>query len=82
MSTVMPHKLIKYADHPICPRCGADGFDDWWHSLRERQALQPGGKLRCGWCEKTFFIEGTPGNLFSTAFGLDETDRVMRAAGL
>lgn len=76
------HRLTKYGAEPECPRCGHKGYDDWWHSLRERKGLQPGGKLQCGSCEKTFFIEGTPGNLFSSAFGLDDTDRLLRKAGL
>jgi ribosomal protein S27AE len=79
---VKPHKLVRYGSEPVCPRCGHQGYDDWWHVLRDRVGLQPGGKLQCGSCEKTFFIEGVPGNLFSTAFGLDETDRLMRSAGL
>lgn len=76
------HKLMKYGSEPECPRCGFRGYDDWWHVLSERKGLQPGGRLRCGSCEKAFFIEGTPGNLFSSAFGLDETDRLLRAVGL
>ena len=78
---VKPHKLIRLGQSPACPRCGWGQFDDWWHSLRDRKGLQPGGKLQCGGCEKAFFIEGVPGNVFSTAFGLDSTDRAMRAAG-
>jgi hypothetical protein len=77
-----PHKLMKYGCEPKCPRCGYVGFDDWWHELRERVGHLPQGKLQCGSCEKTFFIEGVPGNLFSTAFGLDETDRLLRSVGL
>ncbi len=77
-----PHKLIKYGAEPECPRCGYQGYDDWWHVLRESPGRQPRGKLECGSCEKAFFIEGRPGDLFSTAFGLDDTDRQLRAVGL
>lgn len=79
---VKPHRLVRYGAEPKCPRCGGEGFDDWWHVLRERKGLLPGGKLQCGYCEKTLFIEGVPGNVFSKAFGLDTTDRAMRAVGL
>jgi ribosomal protein S27AE len=74
-----PRRLTQYGDHPICPRCGHTGFDDWWHVLRDRPRLQPGGKLECGRCEKVFFIEGTPGNLWSVCYGLDDTDLALRA---
>jgi ribosomal protein S27AE len=78
---VKARKLIRYGSEPECPRCGHKGYDDWWHVLRDRKGLQPGGKLQCGACEKTFFIEGTPGNLFSTAFGLNTSDLLLRKAG-
>lgn len=77
-----PHKLLRYGTEPKCPRCDYVGFDDWWHVLRERVGLLPGGKLQCGSCEKTFFIEGVPGNVFSTAFGLDNADRALRSVRL
>lgn len=73
-----PRKLIRYSVGPKCPRCGWDQFDDWWHVLKDRRGLQPGGQLECGGCEKVFFIEGTPGNLFSSCFGIDNTDRMIR----
>lgn len=79
---VKPHKLTRYAAEPVCPRCGHRGYDDWWHVLRDRKGMQPGGKLECGACEKAFFIEGTPGSLYSSAFGLDETDHLLRSVGL
>lgn len=79
LSDIKPHRLIRSGSHPICPRCGWSEFDDWWHVLRDRRGLQPGGKLECGKCDKTFFIEGVPGNLFSTCFGLNETDRLLRS---
>lgn len=74
-----PRKLTRYGSEPICPRCGYTGFDDWWHVLRDRRGWQPGGKLECGHCEKSFFIEGTPGNLWSSCFGIDKTDLELRA---
>ena len=80
LSDIKPHKLTRYGRHPICPRCGWDQYDDWWHVLRDRRNLLPGGKLECGKCEKVFFIEGAPGNLFSSCFGLDETDLLLRSA--
>jgi hypothetical protein len=79
---VKARQLLRYGSEPQCPRCGHMGYDDWWHVLRGRKGQQPRGKLKCGACEKTFFIEGTPGSLFSTAFGLDTTDLLMRGAGL
>lgn len=82
MSNVRPHKLIRYGSEPECPRCGHKGYDDWGHVLRDRRGMQPAGKLQCGDCEKAFFIEGVPGSLYSTAFGLDATDRAMRSVGL
>lgn len=80
---VKPHRLERYGAEPKCPRCGHQGYDDWWHVLRVRTVgARPRGKLQCGSCEKAFFIEGVPGDLFSTAFGLDTTDLQMRAVGL
>jgi hypothetical protein len=67
---MMARRLLKIADHPICPRCEWDQFDDWWHALKERPKHQPGGRLTCGDCEKLFFIEGVPGNIFSSCFGV------------
>lgn len=68
----MAEKLIKYGTAPICPRCGWDCFDDWWHVLRDRThlGLHPGGKLVCGACEKLFFIEGKPGFVVSSCYGV------------
>lgn len=27
----MSKRLIEIAPGPKCPKCGNDGFDDWWH---------------------------------------------------
>lgn len=81
MRKIKPHSLITYGSEPKCPRCGHTGYDDWWHVLKERKYGSPRGKLECGSCERTFFIEGVPGNLFSKAFGLDDTDRLLRSVG-
>lgn len=66
----MAGRLIHVGNHPQCPRCDWDQFDDWWHALRLRPGLQPGGELRCGGCEKRFFIEGRPGNVISSCYGV------------
>lgn len=82
MNKVKPHKMTRYGSEPVCPRCGYKGYDDWWHVLKTHKHKQPTGKLACGSCEKTFFVSGVPGSVFSTAFGLDETDRALRSVGL
>lgn len=71
----MGERLIEISGSPICPRCGWDKFDDWWHNLRQRRGQQPGGHLKCGACDKLFFIEGIPGNVFSSCHGVRSKER-------
>jgi hypothetical protein len=66
----MAEHLSRYGDGPICPRCGWDQFDDWWHLLKDRLGLRPATTIECGGCEKTFFVEGTPGQAHSSCYGV------------
>lgn len=76
----MAERLIEIGDNPKCPRCGYDQFDDWWHSLSQRPGLLPGGELVCGRCEKRFFIEGRPGNVISSCYGVRASGRRWRGS--
>jgi len=79
---VKAHQLWNYRSEPQCPRCNYVGFDDWWHVLRDRKGGAPRGKLICGSCDKLFFIEGVPGSVRSSAFGLSVFDLEMRRLGM
>jgi len=66
----MAEYLLELGTEPICPRCGYRGFDDWWHILKQHVGEQPHGRLKCGECEKIFTIQGSPGNVASSAYGV------------
>lgn len=53
----MAYRLIRYGNGPVCPRCGWDQFDDWWHVLSDKKR----GHLDCE-CGR-FYIHGAPGEL-------------------
>lgn len=80
-SSIVRHVISAYGIEPICPRCAAVGFDDWWHVLKDRKSGVPSGRLDCPMCEKSFVIRGVPGDITSSSFGLDQTDILMRKAG-
>jgi hypothetical protein len=80
-TSVKPWRLSVHGNHPVCPRCEWGVHDDWWHVLQDRKDGPPSGRLDCSGCGKVFFIAGVPGNVSSTAFGLNTTDREMRALG-
>lgn len=45
---------------PICPHCGLDTFDDWWHEKTIGNgigAVQIEGRLKCHGCGKMFRVE-------------------------
>lgn len=37
----MSERLIAIANGPKCPKCGCDGFDDWWRD----KSCRSGGSL-------------------------------------
>lgn len=46
---------------PVCPCCGAHGFDDWWHEKTIKPSAAPllvdlQGSLKCHSCGKFFSI--------------------------
>lgn len=50
---------IKIGRGPICPKCGCDGFDDWWH---DKSCMGPVGivsiyaTLTCHGCGERFDV--------------------------
>jgi len=47
---------------PVCPCCGEDGFDDWWHEKTIKPSMAPlvvslEGSLKCHGCGKFFRVE-------------------------
>lgn len=81
-TSIKPHMMNRFGIEPICPRCECVGFDDWWHVLEERKSGKITGNIECPLCEKMFHISGVPGSVNSSAYGLDQTDILMRKAGL
>jgi hypothetical protein len=66
----MAERLRRYGSHPICPRCGWDQFDDWWHVLKVKfLGATPHGHLNCD-CGR-FRIDGQPGNIISSCYGVE-----------
>lgn len=53
----MAERLVEYGSGPICPRCGWDQHDDWWHCL----SVTKRGRLKCE-CG-LFYIQGAPGEM-------------------
>lgn len=51
---------IAIAKSPVCPACGCDGFDDWWHDKSCRSGGGPVvdiyANLECHGCGAAFEI--------------------------